>query len=1756
MNVAKETIGKYTVERQLGQGAMGVVYLAYDSFLERHCAVKLMNTGGDIDDALRGRFFLEARSAAKFNHPNIVTIYDMGEDRNRLYIAMEYVEGQDLRDLIKERIFLSFEQKLELVIKICHGVDYAHQRKVVHRDIKPGNLRITQDGEVKILDFGLARLESSEMTRTGALMGTPYYMSPEQARGIRDIDGRSDLFSLGVVLYELISNKRPFEGDSPAAVCLKIVSEPHPPLSQVIPDCATELSEIVDRALAKDRQARFADCKELAEALTGFLRLLPGKQKKLNLKVQSLQSEFRKGREKLSERDMLDFFDPTLLDVPEADVPEKTFLANRGIELAEDYGLLLDLHERLQQRLREITEQFKATLPILSLLESARQSFASGELDSCLRVLHKIRRVCPGHQKVLEMEQECHHLLEKRQREQERKASLQKALEDSRSACQVSDFTKCFEAASRILTIDPLNKEGLEFKRVSTEGLDRQQKVEDLLVKATAYYRSREYEACQQLTSEALELDRENAKVKQLHVNAGEASTRARKVAVLSTDAQKHYQNGDYEKAVDLAERILKLESDFPKALEFHRMATLALQSQQRFEELLSEARALNSVGQAEACFRVTTEGLALNTDHVEMKDLHESARRSIERERQVRELLEKAQGLFEEKQYQNALATCDELLALESQQQEGLALRRAVSQALSQQQYFEGLLAKARGYDVAKDYEACYQASTKALELQPHHPELTQLRDKAHRAMERSRQIDVLLERAHRSCKTKSFMDALQAIQEVLSIEPNHSEAHQLQKQISEQIGHHRKVKELVAEARGHLRLGDYEACLNVTNAALELDPDNVQLKKLQDKASQSLEGQRKLSALLDKAHDERKNRNQETLLKTLQEILVLDAKHPEALEMQRQTLEDLKRKRQAEEMFPEAQGYYKSGDYMQCTQIVAEALELDPDHQGLSNLHKQLTQMEELLEKARHYHRQRDYGAELSIAEELLQLEPKHPEALEIKRSAPEALSRLKKFEALLVEARGYEKSRDYKALLTIVEQALRLESEHPELNRLNHWAQQALQKEQQALQKKQQVNLLLKKAHKYKKNKNFDQLLEIVQQLSSLKVEKDEVQELEEWVLEGRERGRKIEHLLASARGYQKSKDYLACAKASKAGLELEPSHLELQHLADWAHQALQQTQKEESLVDSARKLLEEEKAGDALRVIDELLSSSPRNSGGLELQALAEKKLLKLRNLEELLAAAQGYYNRKDFENLYKITEEALKLQPGHAEIKKLHQEATSVLKERREQEERKARVSQLWEVTCHEFRNHRHRVAHRNLITLLQLDPNHREALSFKKELETSLRSQQKKQVLLASSVVVVLLLAFLAYWRMPQSLTEIQKQSRERYFTVKQEVLGLGAEAVPTNLVAETERLEATAEEHWKGGSYAQARNKFDLAYEKLTDAKRTVELQEAEESRQRYYAEKQDAFRLGVDKSGVLVLEAEKLEQVAEENWKGDNYEPARRTFELAYRKIIEAGRAKGVIKDPPSETATKAQNRRRQRYFILKRGASALGVDEVATQLVKEAQALEQTAETSWTQRKYPQAVSHFDSAISKLTAAKQRAVNLQRASESRKRYYASKEQILMGGTDTLPTDLVTEANKSEQIAERNWTQRNYQGARTQFDKAYSRIVRADDSRKIRQVLEIYRTALQQKDRDKVMELCSNLPKDNKAEIEGYLRESLISISLEPGPLNFRARGESAMVRCKQVIEKQGQRSATNLAVLFEKKGVIWRITGFYPL
>ncbi|HCJ51953.1 MAG: serine/threonine protein kinase [Gallionellales bacterium CG_4_10_14_3_um_filter_54_96] len=278
-------LGRYEVLGELGQGAMGVVYKAKDPLIDRQVAIKTINLSLAEDelDEYEGRFYQEAKAAGRLNHPNIVTIYDVGKSGDIAYIAMEFLQGRELRDIMRDDGNMPVDQVLDIVAQVASGLAYAHEHGIVHRDIKPSNIMVIRDGHAKITDFGIARMASSAVrTQTGMVLGSPKYMSPEQVLG-KDIDQRSDIFSLGVMLYEMLTGEAPFLGENVNAIMyqtLNAVPKAPSSLNAGVPEM---LNFIVAKALAKERDDRYQNAKDFAADLRACREVIPRSNRQIDV---------------------------------------------------------------------------------------------------------------------------------------------------------------------------------------------------------------------------------------------------------------------------------------------------------------------------------------------------------------------------------------------------------------------------------------------------------------------------------------------------------------------------------------------------------------------------------------------------------------------------------------------------------------------------------------------------------------------------------------------------------------------------------------------------------------------------------------------------------------------------------------------------------------------------------------------------------------------------------------------------------------------------------------------------------------------------------------------------------------------------------------------------------------------------------------------------------------------------------------------------------------------------------------------------------------------------------------------------------------------------------------------------------------------------------------------------------------------------------------------------------------------------------
>ena len=293
--MAIEQLGRFKITGTLGQGAMGTVYRAHDPLIERTVAIKTVACAGLSKEeaaAFEQRFYREAKSAGRLNHPNIVTIHDVGRNENLAFIAMEFLNGQSLRELLDSGVVLPAERCAEIAADIAEGLAFAHANGVVHRDIKPANIMVLDNGSVKISDFGVALIPSGSTTVEGTAFGSPKYMSPEQVTG-QKVDGRSDIFSLGAVLYEMLTGRPPFDGEELTSVLYQVLNTAPPLPSSFNPELPRVFDRLLAKAMAKDPEKRYQSAMELAADLRKIRRMLRDARKKAEGEGKKVQSQQR-----------------------------------------------------------------------------------------------------------------------------------------------------------------------------------------------------------------------------------------------------------------------------------------------------------------------------------------------------------------------------------------------------------------------------------------------------------------------------------------------------------------------------------------------------------------------------------------------------------------------------------------------------------------------------------------------------------------------------------------------------------------------------------------------------------------------------------------------------------------------------------------------------------------------------------------------------------------------------------------------------------------------------------------------------------------------------------------------------------------------------------------------------------------------------------------------------------------------------------------------------------------------------------------------------------------------------------------------------------------------------------------------------------------------------------------------------------------------------------------------------------------------
>jgi serine/threonine-protein kinase len=531
------TLGKYEIESELGHGGMGVVYRAFDPRLERLVALKTMHSSLAADPDVVKRFYREARAAGKLHHPNIVIIYDIGEAQGTPYIAMEFLEGQNLDQIIKSGKQIPLVQKCDYVVQVCRALHYAHSQGVIHRDIKPANIIAREDGLVKIVDFGIAQIGEGSITKSGVILGTPAYMSPERLRAAHGAqpDSRSDIFAVGAVLYELLTYQRAFPAEEIVAIVTQIQNESPEPVSSFISDCPAQLEKIVAKALEKDRDQRYQTAEEFALDLQSLADSV--KHEMLDVYMKQAESSIQAGQLTLARESL-----------------------RRLLEI--DSGNL-QARSRLQKVVREI-EARKTAQRIDQAIRTAKEALQTEQYDKAISQLEEALALDPSHQSARQ------YLELARQRREEGRQIGEHMERAKRMAADV-DFTGARAELEAVLALSPRHSGALRMmewvlKEIAAKEIQRQ--VELHIRTARSLLEQQRFDQAAEELEKAGELDPINVEVEAViaEVNSGRQQEEARRLrAERRAAVQAAMDRGDFQAATELADAML---AEFPEDAE------------------------------------------------------------------------------------------------------------------------------------------------------------------------------------------------------------------------------------------------------------------------------------------------------------------------------------------------------------------------------------------------------------------------------------------------------------------------------------------------------------------------------------------------------------------------------------------------------------------------------------------------------------------------------------------------------------------------------------------------------------------------------------------------------------------------------------------------------------------------------------------------------------------------------------------------------------------------------------------------------------------------------------------------------------------------------------------------------------------------------------------------------------------------------------------------------------------------------------
>jgi eukaryotic-like serine/threonine-protein kinase len=860
-----EKLGKYLIQRELGRGAGGVVYRARDPIINRLVALKTITTGlAEYPDLLQ-RFYQEAQSAGGLQHPNIVTIYDLGDADGIPFIAMELLEGESLDQLISRRAALPVPLKLTYALQACRALDYAHKRGIIHRDIKPDNVMLTKDGTVKVVDFGIARVLETSKTQTGMLLGTFAYMSPEQYHG-EHADARSDIWSFGVLLYELLAYQRPFRGSTPASLMHSICQQEPAPLQDTIPDCPAALEKVIQRVLRKSPDERYQSMEEVLLDLDPICKGLQAESvAALVVQARNLseQGDYSQSRDLLRQALQIDSTNTqarNLLEKANTELrrilirPKLQQQIEKGHELlaegktqearveAEVVLQLDPTFEPAQELLKRVHQEMDRARQIAEWIDAAEQRLAQGILEEAEELLAKVLETEPANQQAKALQQQVTN----EKAERQRRVHLFEKMQQARGLWTQQNYAECIQLLVELRKEFPDDDEIPRLLETAQEDQANQKRSQGL-ADARSMLANRRYDECTALLAELRKQfpgDDEILKLQKTVLEDQRKQRRAQSVA----EARSLLAARRYDDCTSLLNSILKEFPGDEEALQLQRNV-LEDQRKERRSQSIAEARSLFAARRHDACTTLLNSILKEFPGDEEALQLQKSVL-DDQRKQRMLDSLNEARNLLAAKRYDDCIARLESLQKEFPDESDVSRLLEAAMAEKAEQQRQQSV-AKARKLLAARRYDEC---NSLLLELQKQFPkddEIPKLLDVVRKDQAEQRKLQGLTE-ARSLLHSRKYEECIALLAKLQGEHPNDNDVAKLLETARAEQAEQSKLKSL-SEARSLLTSRNYEECLSLLAKLQSQYPKDNDIAKLIEIAREDRAEQQKQRQLAD---------------------------------------------------------------------------------------------------------------------------------------------------------------------------------------------------------------------------------------------------------------------------------------------------------------------------------------------------------------------------------------------------------------------------------------------------------------------------------------------------------------------------------------------------------------------------------------------------------------------------------------------------------------------------------------------------------------------------------------------------------------------------------------------------------------------------------------------------------------------------------------------------------------------------------------